>query len=67
MAAYVRSRKSYKQVYDKAITIRCTEYQHEAWTEKSKDMGMTLNQFIRLAANQLTIQDSIQVQHMNIK
>ena len=39
--------------YDKTMTIRCTEEQLKTWTEKAKSFDLSLNQFMRLAANTL--------------
>lgn len=39
--------------YDKTITIRCTEEQAKTWTKKAEEFELSLNQFIRLAANTL--------------
>lgn len=39
--------------YTKALTIRCTPEQMKIWTEKAKDFDLSINQFMRLAANTL--------------
>jgi hypothetical protein len=39
--------------YNKTMTIRCTDEQLKIWTEKAKDFDLSLNQFMRLAANTL--------------
>lgn len=39
--------------YNRTMTIRCTDEQLKIWTEKAKEFDLSLNQFIRLAANTL--------------
>lgn len=43
--------------YDKTITIRCTAEQAKTWSKKAKDFDISLNQFIRLAANTLVFSE----------
>ena len=39
--------------YTTTLTIRCTPEQLKTWTQKAKDFDLSLNQFMRLAANTL--------------
>lgn len=39
--------------YTTTLTIRCTKEQLATWTEKAKEFDLSLNQFMRLAANTL--------------
>lgn len=39
--------------YTTALTIRCTQEQLQTWTKKAKEFNLSLNQFMRLAANTL--------------
>lgn len=39
--------------YSKSLTIRCTPEQIKMWTAKSKEFDLSINQFMRLAANTL--------------
>ena len=39
--------------YTKTLTIRCTPEQVEVWSEKAKSFDLSINQFMRLAANTL--------------
>lgn len=43
--------------YTKALTIRCTPEQIETWTKKADEFGISLNHFMRLAANTLMYTD----------
>ena len=39
--------------YTTTLTIRCTPEQLKTWNQKAKDFDLSLNQFMRLAANTL--------------
>ena len=67
MAYYKPSAKSNKNTFDHAITVRCTEEQRRLWTEAAQAKGMTLNQYIRIAANQLINKNSAKLYTFDTK
>lgn len=57
--SYYKSKN--KSTFSHTITVRCTENQKNSWQEAAALKEMTLNQYIRIAANQLVNKETAKI------